>query len=92
MKQRTYDAEFKTEAVRLAEVQGVPKTADSLGVPQNTLYRWRSESQTSGQAAFPGKGSVKVENAEMYNLRRELGRVKQERDILKKALAIFSRG
>lgn len=48
--------------------------------------------QDGGQAAFPGKGNIKVENEEMYNLRRELARVKQERDILKKALAIFSRG
>ena len=92
MKQRTYDTEFKTEAVRLAKVQGVPKTAESLGVPQNTLYRWRSETKETGQAAFPGKGKVKAENTDLYKLRRELAKVKQERDILKKALAIFSRG
>jgi transposase len=78
--------------VKLAEVQGVPKTAENLGVPQNTLYRWRSEQKEAGQAAYPGKGSVKAEKAEVFHLQRELARVKQERDILKKALAIFSRG
>lgn len=92
MSRRNYDREFKREAVKLAEEQGVPQTAFNLGVPENTLYRWRSEYNQAGQAAFPGKGQLKAENTEVVQLRRELVRVKQERDILKKALAIFSRG
>lgn len=92
MSRRSYDREFKEEAVKLAEVEGVPQTAANLGVPENTLYRWRSEKKEAGRAAFPGKGQLKAENAEVHNLRKELARVKQERDILKKALAIFSRG
>ena len=92
MKQRKYETEFKIEAVKLAESQGVTKTAESLGLRPNLLYRWRNEYKENGQVAFVGKGNLKVEEAEMLKLRREVAVLKQERDILKKALAIFSKG
>jgi len=92
MKQKKYEAEFKIEAVKLAESQGVTKTADNLGIRSNTLYRWRSEYKEQGQAAFVGKGNLKIEDKEMLKLRREIAVLKQERDIFKKALAIFSKG
>lgn len=82
---RRYDEQFKTEAVRLVKVgqRSVPDVAKSLGISTNLLYRWRDLAQA-------GKGQV-ANQAELAQLREQLRRTEQERDILKKALAIFSR-
>ena len=64
--------------------------AKDLGIPKSTLYTWVQEFKESGEQSFPGSGKLKLCNEEMYRLRKELASVKQERDILKKALAIFS--
>jgi transposase len=91
---RSFTREFKQEAVRLAESGDRPvgKVAEDLGVDQSVLRRWIAQHQRDPEQSFPGKGRLKVRDEEVRLLERELARVKEERDILKKALAIFSRG
>jgi transposase len=90
---RTYTKEFKMEAVRLAESRD-SKTADiarNLGVSPNVLNRWAREFHADTQYSFPGHGKMKEPEEELRQLRKELADTKIERDILKKALAFFSR-
>ena len=90
---RKYTAEYKREAVELSEQReggSIAAIARELGIKPNLLYRWREEMQQEGGEAFPGHGKVKASEKEVYELKKELARVKQERDILKKALSIFS--
>lgn len=91
MERKTYSQEFKLEAVNLSNQADVSvvQIARELGISAKLLYRWRSELKESGEQAFPGKGKPRDE--ELYELRRELERVKQERDILKKAMSVFAR-
>ena len=91
---RKFDKQFILEAVRLAERGERPVTAIArdLGIHPNLIYKWRKEFQADGNDAFPGKGKLKPADEELRRLRRELEVVTQERDILKKALAVFSRG
>src|SRR3989338_1000579 len=90
---RNYDAEFKKEAVRLVIERGVAvsKVAEDLGIHPAMLARWRRESLKGGNGSFPGKGYIKPEEEELRQLRRENADLREERDILKKALSIFSR-
>ena len=90
---RSYDRAFKVEAVRLSREPGrtVAGTARDLGINENMLYRWRKEFVLDSKLAFPGKGNLTPEQAELARLRRELVDVTEERDILKKAMGIFSR-
>ncbi len=91
--QKTYTAELKREAVRLAQISGKPIThvAHDLGISDTSIHQWRKELAEHNQEAFPGSGHQPGEVEEVRRLKRELEIVKQERDILKKALAIFSR-
>ncbi len=90
---RKYDREFKLEAVRLSREAGrtVAGVARDLGISENMLHRWRSQFAQEGEAAFPGKGHLSPEQEELRRLQRQLADVTEERDILKKALAVFSR-
>ena len=94
-KRRSYDAEFKKNAVLLAQDSDrtVADVADSLGIPKDMLYRWRREFSLRGEIAFPGKGheALTAEQREIKELRKRLQHAEMERDILKKALGIFSR-
>lgn len=92
-KSRKYDKEFKINAVKLYRESGkqLDEIANNLGIPKSTLYTWVQEYKEHGEESFPGSGSIKPCNEELYRLRKELADVKQERDILKKAVAIFSR-
>ena len=89
---RTYDKEFKNEAVRLVLEEGysAAEVERNLGIGANIVSRWVRESKEDPDYAFPGKGRLKAPEEEIRNLQRELARVKRERDILKKAMAIFS--
>ena len=91
--QRTYSAEFKREAVRLAQTSGKPiaQVARELGISDTSIHQWRKELAAHGNEAFPGSGHQTAQEEEVRRLKRELEIVKQERDILKKALGIFSR-
>ncbi len=78
---RRYDEEFRKSAVQLVSGgRSVPEVARSLGISENILYRWRSASHAEPSAT-----------AEVAALRRQVKQLEQERDILKKALSIFSR-
>jgi|SRR5581483_11414417 len=92
-KNRHFSLEFKRNAVRLVTEKGMPvgKVARELDIHPNLLHLWRRVFLAQGDAAFTGKGRVKPENAEIRRLRKELERVKEQRDILKKALVVFSK-
>jgi transposase len=90
---RQYDKEFKREAVRLV-VEGkrhVTDVARDLGIGANMLHRWKGKLEEDGERAFPGKGKLGAEEEAVRRLERELEETREERDILKKALAVFSR-
>lgn len=89
---RTYDKEFKLNAIKLCLDSGRSRRqiADELGIPISTLVEWVQSYTKSGVTAFPGKGNIKASDAEMIRLRKELAIAREERDILKKALGIFS--
>ncbi len=80
--------------MRLSETseKSVAQIARELGVPERVLYRWRRQLREEREQAFPGKGHQSELEEENRRLRRELERVQQEREILKKAMAIFSHG
>jgi len=90
---RKFDREFKMEAVRLVTEEGraVSEIARNLGIHENLLHRWKKLYLEDETYAFPGKGYLKPHDEELRRLKRELADVKEERDILKKALAIFSK-
>ena len=89
---RVYDKEFKLNAIQLYLSSGhnYPKISSELGIPMGTLVTWVRSYKAEGKDAFPGKGNIKPADAELVNLRKELAIVREERDILKKALGIFS--
>lgn len=89
---RKYDLEFKINAVRLVIEQGltINKACHDLGIGYSTLERWVSEHKQHGAAAFPGKGRLRPDDDKLRTLERENEVLRRERDILKKALAIFS--
>ena len=91
-KQRKYDKEFKLNALNLYKNgKPVADVCRDLGIPYATFYHWIKQLDAEGAASFTGSGNVKPVNQEAYLLKKELADVKMERDILKKALAIFSR-
>ncbi len=90
-KRRKFSGEYKREAVRLASQSGVTKSqiGRELGINPNLLGRWCRDYATNGTAAFPGQG--KAHDEEMAALKRELARVKKERDFLRVAATFFAR-
>jgi transposase len=89
---RKHSREFKVEAVRLVRERGVTvaQAARDLDVSQTLLRRWVQQFVADPTEAFPGQGQQKPEDAEITRLRREVARLKMERDILKKAAAYFA--
>lgn len=92
-KRKSFSAEFKREAVRMMESSGkLPsELARELGIPRNRLYKWKEQLARRGAGAFPGSGRGSGSQDEVSRLRKELERVKEERDILKKAAAYFAK-
>lgn len=88
-----YTREFKEDAVRLVSGKGIPvsRVAVDLGIHENTVYKWLRQYKADPEGAFPGKGRLKPQDEEFRNLQRENEVLKEEREILKKALAIFSK-
>jgi len=91
-KQSTYTEEFRREAVRLLESSGksVPELARELGINEKSLYRWRTKYDTSS-ARRQTDTQPDERDAELARLRHENEVLRQERDILKKAISIVSR-
>jgi transposase len=89
---KRFDKEFKIEAVRLASEPGNTQAGieRDLGISQGIISRWKRELRKDGDQAFPGKGRLKPDDDDMRRLKRENERLRRERDILKKAVAIFS--
>lgn len=88
-----YSREFKEKAVELGNVRGnVQEIARELGIAADLIYRWRREMGNDPSLAFGGKGKKRLteEQRELARLKKELADVKMERDILKKAVRIFS--
>ena len=88
-----FDKEFKKKAVELSYARGsVSEIADELGIKRALLYRWRKEFSQYKDNSFPGKGNPKMTDLERENarLQKELREARMERDILKKAISIFS--
>jgi len=91
-KRRTYTPEFKAEAVKLVTQQGysVAEAARSLGIHETLLRSWKQALEAQGDQAFPGHGKLPPFAEEVHRLRAENQRLRAERDILKKATALFA--
>ena len=89
-KRKQFSSEFKREAVRLVVKGGlsIAQVSRDLGLNDNMVSRWKKEAEHNGQRAFPGQGHPQDE--ELSRLRREVEVLRQEREILKKAISIFS--
>ena len=88
-KKKRFDREFKISAVKMVTEGGhkAAEVARSLGIDAGRLYLWKKQFGDNGDKAFVGKGHL----GEMAALRRKLREVEMERDILKKAVGIFSK-
>jgi transposase len=87
-----YDREFKLEAIRLSEEEGssAAEVERRLGIGQGGTSHWKRQLGAKGDSAFPGKGHQRGLEETVRRLQRECERLRRERDILKKAVAIFS--
>jgi len=90
---RHFTREFKRNAVQMIIEKGMPtgRVAQELDIHPNLLHQWKRKLMAEANDAFNGKGNLKPEDAELRRLQRELEEVKEERDILKKALGVFSK-
>ena len=88
-KKKRFDRDFKVSAVKMVTEGGhaAAEVARSLGIHVNQIYNWKKKFSDQGDKAFPGKGHL----SELAALRRQLREVEMERDILKKAVGIFSK-
>ncbi len=91
--QKIYTREFKVEAVQLVKSSGKPmsQVARELGISDSALYHWSKQLADQGEQAFPGSGHQTAQEEEIRRLKQELEVTRQERDILKKVVSIFSR-
>ena len=93
-RRKTYTREFKLEVLHLADNTDKPiaHLERDLGLSVGTIHHWRRQVFVDGEEAFPGSGRVTGQAEVMRRLKRELEVTRQERDILKKAILVFSRG
>jgi len=93
MTRRSFSWEFKVEAVRLVRERGVSvaQASRDLDVHENLLRKWVKDFVDDPREAFPGHGRMKAAEAEIAQLKREVQKLKAERDILKKAAAYFAK-
>lgn len=93
-KRQTFSKEFKEQAVSHWETSSktADQVAESLGIPSGKyLTRWKRDMNSKGEDAFPGHGKLLGKDAEIAALKKQLKDAEMERDILKKAVGIFSR-
>ena len=94
-KRRRYDAEFKRNAIALSEEPGrtARSVEHSLGIASGMIGRWKRQLEKNGNLAFPGNGieALTPEQKKIRDLEKRLKDAEMDRDILKKALAIFSK-
>lgn len=94
LQRKRYTREFKIKAIELAEFKkDTLSVAEDLGIDRSLIYRWKREMENDQQACFPGNGQVNLsdQERELKRLQHELDDVRMERDILKKAISIFSK-
>jgi transposase len=93
MERRSFTREFKLEAKKLVKerVVAVAQASRDRGVHGNMLRKWIRDFERDPQQAFPGQGQLKPEQLEIERLRREVSKLRAERDILKKAAAYFAK-
>lgn len=92
---KTYPKEFKVMSVELSNTRtDLSALAKELDISSALLYRWRKEFSSKQESSFPGNGKVILSAAEqeLALLKKELRETQMERDILKKAISIFSKG
>lgn len=89
MKRRIHTKEFKEEAVKLTNTRPISHVARDLGINHTLLGKWKNHQEVNPVNAFTGK--VTPEQEEIRYLKKQLADVTQQRDILKKAVAIFSK-
>ena len=89
---KTYTREFKLEALHLADTSGKSnaQVERELGLSQGLLFHWRRELAHQGAEAFPGQGRLHATDEQLRHLQRENAILRQERDILKKAIAVLT--
>ena len=89
VKKKRFDRDFKIQAVKMVTEGGhsAAEVSRSLGIHANQIYNWKNKFSENGEKAFPGKGHL----TEISALRKKLREVEMERDILKKAVGIFSK-
>ena len=86
---KSYTQEFKREAVRLAKERGnIAAAARDLGISDTSLENWKRQLEQTPETAFPGNGNPR--DKETAQLQRENARLKEENEILKKAVGIFT--
>ncbi len=90
-RRKRYSAEFKREALRRANEEGVTDVlvAEELGINARQLRRWRDAAKRHSENAFPGQGNAR--DKELVRLKHKLAKVEQERDFLKEAAAYFAK-
>ena len=90
---RTFSKEFKIQTVQLLldGQRPLKAVARDLHIDPATLRYWRKQYLEDSADAFPGKGRLKPQDEELYRLKKKLADLQEENDILKKALAIFSK-
>ena len=91
---KIYDKALKEKAVQLSyDRTNVSELARELGITAPQLYKWRKEFEEFGEGSFPGKGNLKLtpEQEKIHELEKRLKDAELERDILKKAIGIFSK-
>ena len=92
-KRRTYTREFKQDTIQLAETsdKSIAEIERDLGLSVGQIHHWRRQLADEGADAFPGKGHLKPQDELVRQLQRENEILRQERDILKKAISVFAR-
>ena len=93
MGKKKFEPEYKREIIKLVTERGmkVSEVAKDIGVTPTSVRRWIKEYSDHGKDAFPGKGNLRAEDEEFRKLRREIADLKEENEILKKAMRIFSK-
>ena len=88
---RTFTPQFKRDAVALVKKgKTITEVARSLGVARSLLQRWKEQLDVESTEAFPGRGNTTSEKEQIRRLEKDLRDAREERDILKKALAYFA--
>ena len=89
---KKYDEEFKREALRLVEEEGLApsRVEKDLGISHGLIKRWKQALLEHEECPFPGHGQKRIKETEMAQLQKEISELRMERDILKKAMGILS--